>query len=67
MVTTIYTSKDGTKTYRNNGRLHRLDGPAVIYADGEVEWWAWGIREKDPERTLDKSKEKSEILNETKE
>lgn len=30
----------GIKQYRNNeGRLHRYDGPAVIYADGRKEWW----------------------------
>jgi hypothetical protein len=31
---------DGSKLWRNaNGDLHRVDGPAVIYADGHKEWW----------------------------
>jgi len=32
------------KEYRNEqGQLHRLDGPAVIYEDGGQEWWADGL------------------------
>jgi|14BtaG_2_1085337.scaffolds.fasta_scaffold29762_5 protein associated with RNAse G/E len=26
------------KAYRLDGHLHREDGPAVIYSDGEPEW-----------------------------
>ena len=26
-----------------NGQLHRLDGPARIYANGDQEWWVRGL------------------------
>ena len=33
--------------YRNEkGQLHRLDGPAVIWADGTKEWWVNGLRHR---------------------
>lgn len=28
--------------WRMNGKLHRDDGPAVIYPDGTKEWWLNG-------------------------
>jgi len=28
--------------WHQNGLLHRVDGPAVEYADGEKEWWIDG-------------------------
>jgi hypothetical protein len=34
----------GTITYRLNGKLHREDGPAIIYADGDKFWYLEGIR-----------------------
>ena len=27
-----------------NGMLHRIDGPAVVYPDGTVEWLAEGVK-----------------------
>lgn len=30
---------DGTKEWRVNGQLHRLDGPAVIKANGDKMWF----------------------------
>ena len=30
---------NGTQVWRVNDQLHRLDGPARIYADGQQEWW----------------------------
>ena len=34
---------DGTKEWRlPNRKLHRLDGPAVEYANGSKEWWVDG-------------------------
>jgi len=39
-----YTYKDGTIRYKLNGLRHRLDGPAVIRADGTQEWWLNGKR-----------------------
>ena len=33
----------GTKWYYNEqGQLHRTDGPAVEYANGDKEWWVNG-------------------------
>jgi len=40
-----YTEVDeyGTKHWNNeNDKRHRLDGPAVEYADGGKEWWVNG-------------------------
>jgi hypothetical protein len=36
-----WTRKDeyGNKYWYENGLLHRLDGPAVEYANGDKEWW----------------------------
>lgn len=34
--------EDGTRTYWTKGERHRLDGPAVEYADGGKEWWYQG-------------------------
>ena len=33
---------DGTQEWRVDGKLHRLDGPAIIGADGRKEWWIYG-------------------------
>ena len=35
---------DGYKSYWKNGRLHRDNGPAVIYQNGDVEYWLDGQR-----------------------
>jgi hypothetical protein len=33
-------SSNGTKRWFNDeGQLHRLNGPAVEYADGDESWW----------------------------
>lgn len=34
--------EDGSRTYWAKGERHRLDGPAVEYADGGKEWWYQG-------------------------
>jgi len=34
--------EDGTKFWYLNGRLHREDGPAIIWSDGTEEWWVNG-------------------------
>jgi len=32
-------------SYRNaDGKLHKIDGPAVEYKDGEKEWWTNGVK-----------------------
>ena len=33
---------DGDKEWRQNGLLHRLDGPAIEYADGDNHWFQNG-------------------------
>jgi hypothetical protein len=33
--------------HRVNGNLHRKDGPAIIFADGSVEWWLDGMRHRE--------------------
>jgi len=40
--------ENGTKEYYNyNDRLHNLNGPAVIYANGDFEYWIWGYRHRE--------------------
>jgi hypothetical protein len=35
----MYKNKYGNKVWRNSrGEIHRVDGPAVIYSNGEKEW-----------------------------
>ena len=33
---------DGAKIWYQNGKLHRLDGPACEYADGSMAWYQDG-------------------------
>ena len=33
---------DGTQSWYVDNHLHRLDGPARIYADGYQAWWICG-------------------------
>ena len=35
--------EQGTTCWYKNGELHRLDGPAVIYADGTESWYKNGL------------------------
>jgi hypothetical protein len=38
---------NGTKQwYNENDKLHRLDGPAIEYADGGKSWWVNGERHR---------------------
>jgi len=39
---TLKTFANGTKEWRLNGLLHRLDGPAKERADGSKFWWQKG-------------------------
>ena len=41
------TDKDGTKCHYLNDQLHREDGPAKIWADGDQEWWVNGQRHRE--------------------
>ena len=37
----------GAKYWRNaNSELHRLDGPAIVWADGSKEWYVDGIQHR---------------------
>ena len=36
----------GTQEWWVNSQRHRLDGPAVIYANGRQEWWVNGQRHR---------------------
>lgn len=36
------TRSDGTKEWRKDHFRHRIDGPAVEYPNGHVEWWVYG-------------------------
>jgi len=60
-TTKMYIDETGTKKYRNSkGELHRLDGPAVEYPNGEKHWYKEGLwhRENSPAREwIDGSKE----------
>ena len=38
----VQVDKDST-TWRLNGQRHRVDGPAVEFANGSKEWWLNGV------------------------
>jgi hypothetical protein len=42
MQPTMTTDEYGIIRYRLNGKHHREDGPAIIYADGSQEWYLNG-------------------------
>ena len=33
--------------FDTKGNLHRLDGPAIIYCDGDMDWYAYGELHRD--------------------
>jgi hypothetical protein len=35
----LFVSTDGTQFWYKDGNIHREDGPAVIYPDGDKRWW----------------------------
>lgn len=35
---------NGTKIFMQNGKLHRLDGPAIIRKNGDKEYWIQGVK-----------------------
>ena len=38
----------GTRRYYNDaGRLHRLDGPAIVWRSGSMQWWLNGQRHRE--------------------
>ena len=38
----IKTTEDGITEYRLDGELHREDGPAIEFTNGNKEWWLNG-------------------------
>jgi len=41
----MYISQFGTKIYKNlNRKLHRLNGPAIEFVDGEKRWYIFKRR-----------------------
>ena len=43
----VTTDANGTVVYCNSkGEPHRLDGPAIIFADGEEHWYQNGLRHR---------------------
>jgi len=44
---TMEVDRDGTKRWKNtNGKLHREDGPAIEYANGDKVWYINGIKHR---------------------
>jgi len=39
----VEVEDNGRQLWRQNGELHRLDGPAVIWADGPGHWYQNGL------------------------
>ena len=39
----MITDPDGTKRWFFNEKLHRVDGPAIEWKNGDKEWWFDGI------------------------
>lgn len=44
----MYQDSFGNMIYRVNGLGHREDGPALILANGQVEYLRYGMRDRDP-------------------
>ncbi|WP_422758719.1 hypothetical protein [Paenarthrobacter sp. C1] len=44
VFTGMRTSLDGSRSWWIEGVAHRIDGPAVIRADGSLEWYVHGRR-----------------------
>jgi hypothetical protein len=38
-----HTTENGTETWRLNGELHRVNGPARIWSDGVADWYRDGV------------------------
>ena len=44
----VEVDRYGIRTYRNAaGQLHREDGPAIVLANGNKEWYRNGLRHRD--------------------
>ena len=38
-VSNSFIRQDGTKIWRTDGKVHRLDGPAIEYPCGHIAWY----------------------------
>ena len=47
MKSKLKIDKYGNKFWRLNGELHRVDGPAIEYADGDKSWYLNGKRHRE--------------------
>ena len=46
----VVVNEYGDKLYYNNAnQLHRTDGPAIEWSDGEEGWWLKGVRYSEQE------------------
>jgi hypothetical protein len=43
----LVISPEGVETWVKDGKLHREDGPAIVWKDGSVEWWHKGERHRE--------------------
>jgi hypothetical protein len=47
LISQIFVESDSRQIWKlPNGRPHRTDGPAVIYPNGDQEWWVDGKRHR---------------------
>ncbi len=47
MKTEKHTDPDGTQKWYKDGKRHREDGPAIIYANGRQYWYKDGKRHRE--------------------
>jgi hypothetical protein len=59
MQSEIIEDENGTKFWRMNKKIHRIDGPAIVWYDGHKEWWWYG-RQFTFEKWLDLNDELTE-------
>lgn len=43
---TSVEAPDGTEEWWSNGRLHRADGPAVVFSTGTQQWYSEGLKHR---------------------
>jgi len=43
------TKSDGTKVFIWDGKIHNWEGPAIIYPEGNKEWYLYGIKYSEKE------------------
>ena len=53
---------NGAEIWRHNEKLHREDGPAVEYKDGEKEWWLNNQSYREQEWKMNMREKKLKVL-----